>query len=189
MANKIKYGLKNVYYAMATIDQQTGAATYSAPIRMPGAVSIAMEPSGESNSFYADNIAYATFGANAGYEGDLTLAVIPDSFRIDCLGEVTDEDSGIQFETTDAVTTMFALLFQIEGDESATRHVFYNCTASRTTVEADTTEESIEVKTEKMTLKASAIYNAKLDKDICKAKISDKEAEAYKNWFTAVQQA
>ncbi len=85
MANKIKYGLKNVHYAMATIDQQTGAATYASPKRMPGGVSIAFEPSGESNSFYADNIAYATFGANAGYEGDLELAMIQDDFRVECL--------------------------------------------------------------------------------------------------------
>lgn len=187
--NKIKYGLKNVHYAMATIDPQTNTATYSAPKRMPGAVSLSMDPSGESSSFYADNIAYATFGANAGYEGDLELAMIPDSFRIECLGEVVDEESGIQFETTDAVTKMFALLFQIEGDDTATRHVLYNCTASRTSIEAETTEEEIEVKTESMTLKASAVYNAKLDKDICKGKISDKESDAYKNWFTAVQQA
>lgn len=188
MANKIKYGLKNVYYALATIDTQTGAATYASPVRIAGAVSLSMEPSGESNSFFADNIAYATFGANAGYEGELEVAMIPDSFRVEVLGEVVDSTSNIQIETTDATTKSFALLFQFEGDDSSVRHVFYNCTASRTNVEGETTEENIEVKTETMNLTASAIFNATLDKDIVKGKISDKETDAYKNWFTSVQQ-
>lgn len=188
MANKIKYGLKNVYYSIATIDTQTGAATYGDLVRLPGAVNLSMAPSGETNSFFADNIAYASFGANAGYEGTLEVAIIPDSFRKDVLGEVLDAESSLQIETTDAVTTHFALLFQFEGDDNAVRHCFYNCTASRTSVEGQTTEESIEVKTETMDLKASAIYNAKLDKDIVKAKSTDAESDAYKNWFTAVQQ-
>lgn len=188
MANKIKYGLKNVYYALATIDTTTGAATYGAPVRIPGAVSLSMEPSGDTDSFFADNIAYASFGANAGYSGTLEVAIIPDSFRTAVLGEVVDEASSLQIETTDASTQPFALLFQFEGDDSAVRHCFYSCTASRTSVEGNTTEESIEVKTETMNLTASAVYNAKLDKDIVKSKITDKESDAYKNWFTAVQQ-
>ena len=188
MANKIKYGLKNVYYALANLDAQTGAATYDAPVRIPGAVSLSMEPNGEQNNFFADNIAYASFGANAGYEGELEVAIIPDAFRIDVLGEIVDEDSDIQIETTSATTKPFALLFQFEGDVTATRYVLYSCTSSRTNIEGETTEESIEAKTETMSLNASAIYNAKLDKDIVRGKISDDTSETYKNWFTAVQQ-
>lgn len=188
MANKIKYGLKNVYYALATINSSTGAATYETPVRIPGAVSLEMEPSGEQNNFYADNIAYASFSANAGYEGTLEVAMLPDSFRQDVLGEVLDDDSKIQYETTAATTSPFALLFQFEGDDNAVRHVFYNCTASRTNVNGQTTEESVEVKTESVELKASAIFNAVADTDIVKGKCSDKTADAYTNWFTAVQQ-
>lgn len=188
MSNKIKYGLKNVYYALATIDSQTGAATYAEPIRLPGAVSLSMEPSGEKNVFYADNIAFASFGANAGYTGTLEVAMIPDSFRVSVLGEVVDADSNIQVETTAATATPFALLFQFEGDDSAVRHCFYNCTASRTNVDGQTTEENIEVKTETMNLTASAVTSTKLDCDIVKGKVSDASTDAYKNWFTAVQQ-
>ena len=188
MANRIKYGLKNVYYALATIDSTTGAATYSTPVRIPGAVSLSMDPSGESNSFYADNIAYATFGANAGYEGTLEVAMLPDSFRTDVLGEVLDATSGIQYETTAATTIQFALLFQFEGDVDAVKHVFYNCTATRTNVEGQTTEESIEVKTESVDLKASAVYNATAGTDIVKGKCTVTTSSTYTNWFTAVQQ-
>lgn len=186
MANKIKYGLSRVYYAKATINSSTGAATYTTPVAIPGAVSLSMDPSGESNAFYADNIAYAKFAANAGYEGELEVAVIPDSFRKDILGEIVDSD--IQLEKATASTTPFALLFQFEGDEDATRHVFYNCTAARPNVGSKTTEESVEVQTETLKLTCGSIFNAKVDDNIVKGKISDKTKQAYTDWFNSVQQ-
>lgn len=186
MANKIKYGLSRVYYAKATIDSSTGTATYTTPVAIPGAVSLSMDPSGESNAFYADNIAYAKFAANAGYEGELEVAVIPDSFRKDILGEIVDSD--IQLEKAAASTTPFALLFQFEGDEDATRHVFYNCTAARPNVGSKTTEESVEVQTETLKLTCGSIFNAKVDDNIVKGKISDKTKQAYTDWFNSVQQ-
>lgn len=187
MANKIKYGLSRVYYALATIDPSTGAATYDTPVALPGAVSLSMEPSGEPNKFYADNIAYATFAANAGYEGTLELAVIPDSFRVSVLGEEVVDD--IQYEKATATTQPFALLFQFEGDDAATRHVFYNCTATRPNVASQTTEENVEVQTEELTITCGAIFNAEMDANIVKGKCSDDSAAAYSAWYTAVQQA
>lgn len=187
MANKIKYGLSRVYYAIATIDTSTGAATYGTPVAIPGAVSMEIEPSGDSTKFYADNVAYATFAANAGYEGTLEVALLPDSFRTAVLGEAKSGD--IQYEKAEASTTPFALLFQFEGDDAATRHVFYNCTASRPSVKGATTEEEIEVQTEEVTITVGSIYNAVLDANIVKGKCSDDTATVYTNWFSAVQQA
>lgn len=188
MANKIKYGLSRVYYAKATIDTATGTASYTTPVAIPGAVSLSMDPSGEQNKFYADNIAYATFAANAGYEGSLEVAVIPDSFRKDILGEVVDADSDIQIEKGGATAQPFALLFQFEGDETATRHVLYNVTAKRPNIGSKTIEESVDVQTETLDLACGAIFNTKVDDNIVKGKISDKTKQAYTDWFNSVQQ-
>ena len=186
MANKIKYGLSRVYYALATIDTSTGTATYATPVAIPGAVSLSMDPSGEQNKFYADNVAYASFAANAGYEGELEIALIPDSFRKDVLGEV--EDSDILVEKASATAKPFALLFQFEGDEDATRHVFYNVTAARPNVGSKTTEEDVEVQTETLNLSCGSIFNTKLDDNIVKGKISDKTKQTYTDWFNSVHQ-
>lgn len=184
-ANKIKYGIKNVYYAVATIAAD-GSATYATPKPLKGAVSLSMDPQGDSTPFYADNIVYYTSVANNGYEGDLELALIPDDFLTDILGMVKNKDN-IIYEDAGADPVHFALLFQFEGDQKATRHVIYNCTATRPSASGSTKEDSIEPETESVTITATTIYVADLDKDIPKAKTTVDTADAtYNGWFTSV---
>lgn len=186
MANKIKYGIRNVHYAVATIAAD-GSATYSNPVAMPGAVSLSLEAQGDTNKFYADNIVYYTSVANNGYEGDLELALIPDAFYKDCLGYGEDEN-GILYEDAGAEPVHFALTFQFEGDESSKRHVLYNCVATRPTVEGSTKEDSIEPQTETITITATTIYNADLDKDVVKASCTPTQATQYNAWNTTIYQ-
>lgn len=181
MANKIKYGLSHVYYAVAT-EGTGGALTYGTPVAWPGAVSMSLSASGDSNTFYADNVAYWSGTANNGYEGDLETALIPDSFRTDVLGEELDATAGYYTEKADAVVKEFALLFQFEGDESATRHCLYRCTASRPDVASQTRESSTEPQTESITITAMPRINDNVVKSRCPS-----TASAYANWFTEVQ--
>lgn len=183
--NKIKYGIKNVYYAVATIAAD-GTATYGTPVALKGAVSLSMEPQGDSSPFYADNIVYYTSVANNGYEGDLELALIPDSFLTDILGMVKNTDNVI-YEDAGANPVHFALLFQFEGDQKATRHVLYNCTATRPSAAGSTKEDSIEPETESVSITATTIYVSSLQKDIPKAKTTvDTTSTIYDGWFSNV---
>lgn len=184
--NKIKFGIKNCYYAVATISS-TGAATYDTPKPLAGAVSISLDPQGDTNNFYADNIVYFTSVANNGYEGDLELAKVPDSFLTDCLGFIAD-GNGVLVEDAGATPVHFALMFQFEGDVNAKRTVLYNCVAARPTVEGSTKEESIEPQTETISLTATTVYNAVLDKDVVKASCTETESTTYNGWLTAVYQ-
>lgn len=183
--NKVRFGLKNAYYAPATIAAD-GTATYGTPIRLPGAVSIAMEPTGENVVFRADDVDYFTLPGAAGYQGDLTVAMIPDDFKKDCLGEVESTD-GIIVEKANAVPAPFALLFEFTGDESAIRHVFYKCTAKRVPVSGQTKGETPEVATESITINASTIYNDTIKDDIVKSRAGS-TATAYSTWYTTVHQ-
>lgn len=185
MANKIKYGLRNVYFAVATI-AANGSATYTAPKRIPGAVNLTLDAEGDTSTFYADDIAYWEGVANNGYSGSLEIARVPEDFETDILGMIEDGTGGL-IEDAGAPTKHFALLFEFQGDESATRHCMYNCTATRPSVASATKAESIEPQTETLNLTARSIWNAHLTKDIVKMKAASTHS-AYANWFTAVYQ-
>lgn len=183
--NKIKYGLKNVYYAVATIAAD-GSATYDTPVAFPGAVSLSMDPQGENTPFYADNIVYWVGASNTGYEGDLETARVIDAFKTDVLGYKTD-NKGVLVEDANTNAVHFALLFQFEGDVKATRHVLYNCTATRPSAAGSTKEESVEPQTESVPITATTIYNASYDTDIVKAETNEStDATTYTGWFTSV---
>lgn len=185
--NKIKYGIKNVYYAVATIAADD-TATYGMPVALPGAVSLSLEPQGEASPFYADDIVYYTSYSNNGYEGDLELAIIPDSFKTDVLGYILHSD-GVLYENVDAETVHFALLFEFSGDKHHTRHVMYNCVSGRPATGSTTKGESIEPQTESLTITSTSIYNATLAKHIAKASTNaDTTSSVYEGWFSAVNQ-
>lgn len=185
MPNKIKYGLKNVYYAVATIAAD-GSATYDTPVAFPGAVSLSLDPQGDNTPFYADNIVYWVGVANTGYEGDLEIARVIDNFKTDVLGYQTD-NKGVLVEDANANAVHFALLFQFEGDVKATRHVMYNCTATRPGANGSTKEDTVEPETESVTITATTIYNASYDTDIVKAETNETtDTTTYSGWFEAV---
>ena len=185
MPNKIKYGLSKVYYAVATLGDNN-TATYGEPVALPGAVSLSLEPQGENTPFYADNIQYYIVNANNGYEGDLEIARIPDSFKTDVLGMV-ESGNGLFVEDAAAEVIHFALLFQFEGDVKATRHVMYNCTATRSQATGQTKTENIEPQTETITISAKPIHSATLNKDIVKADTNESTGSTvYDAWYTAV---
>lgn len=185
--NKVKYGLKNVYFAKATIDPETNAATYATPKAWPGAVNLSLDAEGNTNKFRADNIDYWIGQSNNGYSGDFESALVPDSFRKDILGDVTDEN-GILIEDVNAKTVYFALLFQFEGDVTNTRHVMYKCSATRPSVSGQTTEEEISPQTETLTITAGAIHNTAIEMDVVKARCGQEDSP-YDTWFDAVYQA
>ena len=184
MANKVKYGLSNVYYAVATIASD-GSATYATPVAWPGAVNLSLDADGDVTRFRADNMDYWTGTGSGGYSGDFESALIPESFRADVLGEITDSN-GVKVEAITPTAQPFALLFQFEGDDKATRHVLYNCVASRPAVSGATTEETVEPQTETLTITASNIYIAAIEEHVVKARVSAENTTTYAGWFESV---
>ena len=144
--NKVKYNLKNAHYALLTFGTDDNPQ-YGTPVPMPGSVSISLDANGEPENFYADGIAYYVINNNMGYDGDLELALIPESFRTDVLGETLDSN-GVLVENSNTELAAFALLFEFDGDQKHIRHVLYNCSASRPGIEGKTNEDSKEVQTE-----------------------------------------
>ncbi len=148
---------------------------------MPGSVSISLDANGEPENFYADGIAYYVINNNMGYAGDLELALIPESFRTDVLKEELDSN-GVLVENATVELASFALLFEFDGDQKHIRHVLYNCAASRPGIEGKTNEDSREVQTETLTIKATPLASG-----MVKAKTGNStDASIYADWYKAV---
>lgn len=181
--NKVKFGLSNCFYAVATIAED-GSATYGMPVRWAGAVSLSLDQEGDTTQFRADNIDYWVGNANNGYSGDFETALIPDSAYLDIF-EYFMDNNGNLVEDAGATGKPFALLFQFEGDEHATRHVLYNVNAARPSVAGSTTEATITPETETVSLTASSVYVPALEKNVVKARANKGDAN-YDTFFDAV---
>ena len=178
--NKVKFDICNVHYALITVDED-GEVTFGTPVAMPGAVSLSLEPNGEPSNFYADGYAYYTISNNMGYEGDLELAMVPESFRTDVLKESLDDNS-VLVESANVETANFALLFEFDGDVKKIRHALYNCSAARPNIESATNEEEIEVQTETLAITAAPLANGYV-----KARTGDSTTDTvYTGWYTSV---
>ena len=179
--NKVKYNLKNVHAAILTKGDD-GTFTYATPVAIPGAVSLSLDAEGDSSPFYADGVVYFRSTANNGYSGDLEIALIPEWFRTDVLQEEKDSN-GVLIERSDVTESVyFALLFEFDGDVNAIRHVLYNCTASRPSIESQTKESSIEPGTETLALTADPREDG-----LVKSRTGDETSTAtYNNWYKNV---
>lgn len=178
MSNKVKYGLKNVYYAVVT--ESSGVVSYGTPVAMPGAVNLALSAVGENVTFHADDQIYFEENTNNGYDGSLEVALIPDSFRTDVLGDTVDTNGAI-IENADATVKKCALMFEFDGDAKKTRHVLYSVLPTRPNVEGATKTNTKEPKTEPMNI----TVRPALDTSDVKAKVKQGET-GYDTFFSAV---
>lgn len=178
--NKVKFGLKNCHYALATMDE-TGKITFGTPVAMPGAVSLALDAEGDNDPFYADDSVYYMVSNNNGYSGDFELALIPENFLKDVLKE-TEDANGVIVENKDVEPEHFALLFEFTGDQRKIRHCMYYCSATRPSIEGDTKEDSTEVKTEKLSLTVSPLPSG-----VVKVKTGTNTSDqVYNDWYKSV---
>ena len=181
-ANKVKFNLCNVHFAPLSVAED-GTVSWDTPEAIPGAVSISLDASGEPESFWADGIEYFLINGSNGYEGDLEIALIPENFRIKALGE-TKDSANVIVENSNAQLGHFALLFEFDGDQKKIRHVLYNCSASRPSIASKTNEESKEVQTETLTIKARPLASG-----LVKSKTGDTtRATVFNNWYKKVYQ-
>lgn len=183
MADKITYGISNVHYAIKTVSA-AGAISYGKPVALPGAYEISMPPEGETVQVYADNITYVKILVNSGYDGDLGLYTIPESFWVDVLGQTKDTDQTL-IESAGDIAKEFALLGEMQTDtEQTKRFVFWNCSAGRPDVESSTREDSIEANQFSVPITATAVEGTEFVKGTI---LGDSTVEAWANWFTEVR--
>lgn len=189
MANKVQFGLSNVYYALLT-ESDSEAPTYGTPKRLAGAVTLELSQEGSETNFYADNIEYFRVSQSNGYSGSLELAKINDTALKDLWGFGVDATNNIVYESSEADPKPFALLFQIEGDANEDLYALYKCYASRPNIGSTTINENgKEPQTQTVDLSCVPLVDPTggvLDKKVY-AKTNESTSETIKEgWFSNV---
>lgn len=177
--NKVQFNLKNVHYAVFTAENP---ATWDTPVSVPGAVSLSLEQQGELTKFYADGIVYWQSSSNNGYEGDLEMARFPDQMRQDIWGEELIQTDNVLIENANVQPKPFALLFQIDGDQTNNLYCLYNCNATRPSVAGSTTNDTKEPKTQTCTISAVPME----DGSVKASTTATTTEEVRAAWFDAV---
>jgi len=185
-ANKVQFGFKKLHYAVVTetADPTTGeiTSTYGTVKAWPGAVSITREADSEQNIFYADDGAYYTTNGALVYSGEIEVAMIPEDVEVNVLGHTKDSKGGIAEKDSDVIKYI-ALLYEFNGDQGASKRALYRVMLGRPSEEGSTSEESVEVQTQKLSYTASA----RPDDGMCSYKMGpDGDATAYAGWYNAV---
>lgn len=181
MADKVKFGIKNVHFFPITATSSTGVPTYGDVINVPGTVSLSLDAQSQISKFYADNMVYYQTASNNGYEGDLSVALIPEEVMTTILGYTKDSD-GVITETGVAVPKAFAMTFEEEGDQVGTKFVLYNCTLTKPSRSYATTEEERTPSTQTLTISAVALT----DGNIMAMSTDTTDSTVLQDWHTKV---
>lgn len=185
MANKVKFGLRNVHYAVVTetANQTTGAITssYGTVKAWPGAVNLTLDAAGEDTPFYADDIVYAMISSNQGYTGTLESALIPEDIYTSVFGQTKDATNGLVIEKSSDTKKYIALMTEFQGDDKPRRYCFYRCMLTRPSVTGATKEATATPQTETVNI----TITPRPDDEIVRS-YADYDATAYAGFFTNV---
>lgn len=191
-ANKVKYGLKNVHYALVTETVATDGSgaitsTYGSLKALAGVVSLSLSSSASKSVFRADDSDYFITYGQGGYEGDLEVARVNEGFLKDVLN-LREDDDKILVEDSNAFKTVnyFALVFEFDGDQQATKHCLYKCSASRPNIASQTTGENGSIEPQTETLTITAVPRADNDKYIHLQTQDSTTTAVIEAWYSAV---
>ena len=187
--NKVKFGLSRVHYSMITETESDGVVTSSYGTLKPlaGAVSLSLSSTGAKSVFRADNSDYFVSYGEGGFDGSLEVARVNEDFLKDVLGLVED-DNNILVESSSSFkqTKYFAMVFEFDGDQKATKHCLYKVSAARPDIASQTTGEGGSTDPQTETLNLTVVPRADADKYIHLQTQDSTDADVIAAWYTAI---
>lgn len=186
-SNKVKYGLKNVHYAVVTETTVDGVTTssYATPVAWNGAVHLEASPTSDDNTVFRadDSDYYIVSGSSKGFSGSFECALVPEGVETAIFDAKTDDNGVIVEYSTDEVKYV-ALLFEINGDTSGRRYMLPKVLFSRPPLSADTTGTDGDTP---QTVTLSLTASPRPDDNLARIHTGDTtDATTYNKWFTEV---
>ncbi len=106
---RVLHGL-DMFHIAALIEDTAASVEYETPEPVPGAVNVNVQPNTESNTFFADNGAYAVLNSLGDIDVDMEVADLPLSAQKKIYGH--KEENGVQFASKDDISIDLALGFR-----------------------------------------------------------------------------
>lgn len=144
--NKVTFGLSNVHLGTYDVDT-AGAVTLGAPVALPGAVSLSLDPETLELEFYADNVKYYSQIGDNGYTGTLEVATFPKAIKTAFMGYSETEDGGIVNVKGIQKPSVY-IAFEAQGDAQHARGLLLNVAMGPIKHEHKTNEDKVEVETD-----------------------------------------
>ncbi len=187
--NKYHYDVKNCHYCPGTRNDD-GTVIFESTVKpLYGLQSMEMSAEGDTSKIRADGLDYIVITSNNGYSGTFKFVKVDDQFKVDCLSEVVDETTGIQYEDADADPRPYAVMGEFKGDMEGIRWIYYNCVASRPKQAGDNKDNQKEPDTEELSVTVSPLpveINGE-DKNIVRGGITKSMNETtFNEWFKQV---
>lgn len=188
-ANKVHFGLKNVHYAVITYT--SGVPSWGTPVAVPGAVNLTLSKESGTTDFYADDTKYFHLASNNGYTGTLEMADFPAAMRTALWGQTVTATGKMLVEDVNAQPAEFALMFEIDGDQTPERFCFFRCTADRPDVTGATKADSVEVQTQSCDLTVMPVVDptasSPINGKVYYKTTEDTPSATYTGFFSAVE--
>lgn len=164
--NKVEFGISNLHIWTFNVSDG-GVVTFGTPYHQKGAISFSPEQDSNSNTRYADNIAYWSLMTDGPFKGGLEVVLFDDDFKTQFLGYVATTNGGIaQVKNPDKKNVCIA--FDIEGDQLTRRAVFYNCALGSIGRSYATIEEEVETATETLAITCTGDNNTGITMEVLK---------------------
>src|SRR5699024_9024090 len=116
---KLVHGLSDFHLAVLLKDDVTGVE-YSEVHKLEGAVNVSITPNTESNTKYADNIAFAVLNSLSDIDATLSVIDIPATIKKEVYGQKQSE-SGVLFSNQDDDIKEVALGFRARTQGGGSR--------------------------------------------------------------------
>lgn len=134
-------------------DSSPTSPKWDSPIRIPGTVSWGPTANNTKTSFYADNIEYFSTYVNNGFDGTWEMAKVPVDMLVAVYRYVVDSN-GILIAPGGVGYKNFAFAFEMQGDISPARIIWYSCSAGLPTRTYATMEENTEPQVDSVDMSA-----------------------------------
>lgn len=177
MANKVEFGISKLHVGTYSVSDE-GVVSLGTPYAQKGAVHVSVEPNGDTNKFYADNVVYYSSKSAQGFEGEIEVAKFDDDFKTKFLNAVELDDGGIA-DIKGAAQTPVYFMFETDGDAEKRRVIVYNVTLGDIQREYNTIEEDREPVTEKIDITVTGDNKTGITKVVYAP-----EASGYDSMFT-----